>query len=90
MQQWSRLFHGEGRPWLLHGQMIHPPRLDTASIEYGKITLPAVFHNAFRSADGREAVILVNATPLPQSATLHGEANQKLSMKPYEVRLLKR
>ncbi|MBT7164626.1 MAG: hypothetical protein HN904_17735 [Victivallales bacterium] len=89
MQQWSRLFHGEGRPWLLHGQMIHPPRLDTASIEYGKISLPAVFHNAFRSAAGREAVILVNATPLPQSATLHGEANQKLSMKPYEVRLLK-
>jgi len=90
MQQWSRLFHGEGRPWLLLGQMIHPPRLDVASIKYRKIEVPAVFHNAFRSADGREAIILVNATAALQSATLHGKANETLSLKPYEVRLLKR
>lgn len=26
-QQWVRLFHGEGRPYLLFGRMLHPPRL---------------------------------------------------------------
>ena len=90
MVQWSRLYHGEGRPWLFLGQMIPPPRLEAASIPYNKISLPAVLHNAFRAADGREAVVLVNATAVPQKATLHGKQVEELSLAPFEVRLLKR
>lgn len=89
MVQWSQLFHGEGRPWLLLGQMIHPPRLETATFEYDKITLPAVFHNAFRAQDGQEAVILVNATDAEQTVTLHGKQVEKLTLQPYEVRLVR-
>jgi len=89
MVQWSRLFHGEGRPWLLLGQMIHPPRLETATIEYNQLQLPAVFHNAFRAADGQEAVILVNATDAEQKVTLHGKTVEQLTLQPYEVRLVR-
>jgi hypothetical protein len=88
MRQWSHLFHGAGRPWLLYGQMIHPPRLETASIKYNKIELPAVLHNAFRSPDGKDALVLVNVTAEPQTAVLHTKKKQELSFKPYEVRLL--
>ncbi len=90
MVQWSRLFHGEGRPWLLLGRMLHPPRLESATVKYQKLELPAVFHNAFRSPDGEEAVILANATAEVQDVTLHGPLGGKLVLQPYEVRLLRR
>ena len=32
--QWIRLFHGEGRPYLLLGQMLHPPRLAAEDAGY--------------------------------------------------------
>lgn len=89
MVQWSRLFHGEGRPWLLLGQMIHPPRLETATIEYNQLQLPTVFHNAFRAADGQEAVIFANATDAEQKVTLHGKTVEQLTLQPYEVRLVR-
>jgi hypothetical protein len=88
MLQWSRLFHGRGRPWLLHGQMIPPPRLEVETIHYNKIDLPAILHNAFRSPEGKDAVILVNVTAEKRTAILHGATRQELSLKPYEVRLL--
>jgi hypothetical protein len=68
--------------------MIRPPKLEVGTIKYSKIDLPAVLHNAFRSPEGKDAVILVNVTADPQTATLHGKATQELSLKPYEVRLL--
>lgn len=33
-QQWVALYHGEGRPYLLLGRMLHPPRLETEETEY--------------------------------------------------------
>ena len=32
--QWIRLFHGEGRPYLLMGRMLHPPRLEAKEATY--------------------------------------------------------
>lgn len=32
--QWIKLYHGEGRPYLLQGRMLHPPRLDAESAGY--------------------------------------------------------
>ena len=32
--QWVKLYHGEGRPYLLLGRMLHPPRLDAEHAGY--------------------------------------------------------
>jgi hypothetical protein len=70
MRRWVDLYHGEGRPWLQFGRMLHPPKLTCATTAYRDRTMPAVFHNAFRASDGRVAVVLANATRIPQTATL--------------------
>jgi hypothetical protein len=70
MQKWVTLYHGEGRPWLMYGQLLHPPKLACATIMYRDRLTPAVFHNAFRSPDGKVAVVLANATRERQEVTL--------------------
>lgn len=70
MKRWVELYHGEGRPWLQFGRMLHPPKLTCGSITYQNRPMPAVMHNAFRAADGREAVVLANATAERQTAKL--------------------
>jgi hypothetical protein len=34
MKQWVELFHGKGRPYLLFGRMLHPPKLECATTVY--------------------------------------------------------
>jgi hypothetical protein len=89
MQQWIALYHGQGRPWLQFGRMLHPPRVDCATLEREGRQFAAVQHNAFAAADGSEAVILANATDRPQTATLtwHGKT-QRIELAPEELRLL--
>jgi hypothetical protein len=89
-RRWSELFHGEGRPYLLQGRMLHPPVLEAERIAYRGREIPAILHNAFRAPDGTEAVILANVTNEPRSGTLRwrGEA-QAVSLAPQEVRLLR-
>lgn len=70
MQNWVALYRGEGRPWLQHGRLLHPPKLECKTITYGDRKVPAVFHNAFRAPDGSEAVVLANATREEQPVTL--------------------
>jgi hypothetical protein len=70
MRKWVDLYHGKGRPWLAYGRVIHPPKLVCASMLYRDRPTPVVFHNAFRAADGREAVVLANATRERQPVTL--------------------
>jgi len=70
MRKWVALYHGEGRPWLAHGRLAHPPKLTCRTIDYRDRPTPAVLHNAFRAPDGREAVVLANATREPQAVTL--------------------
>ncbi len=71
MKQWVTLYHGRGRPWLQNGRLLHPPRLICKTLNYREREVPVVSHNAFRAADGREAVVLANATHEPQSVTLY-------------------
>jgi hypothetical protein len=89
MQAWIQLYHGAGRPYLAHGRMLHPPKLICGTQEAEHRVVPAIFHNAFAAADGSEAVILVNATALPQAGylTWHGHAGE-VSLKPREIRLI--
>ena len=103
MQRWVTLYHGEGRPWLQFGRMLHPPRLSCATNTYEALsrgqnntivhtprTLPAVLHNAFRAADGLEAVVLANPTLVLQHITLawHGKV-QELDVPPADAMLVK-
>jgi hypothetical protein len=90
MRKWVTLYHGEGRPWLAYGRLIHPPKLACATITYRDRPTPAVFHNAFRSPDGKVAVVLANATREPQAVTLsrHGKS-LPLTLEPDDVLLVK-
>ncbi|NUP98990.1 MAG: hypothetical protein HUU35_03935 [Armatimonadetes bacterium] len=90
MRQWVSLYHGEGRPFLFLGQMLPPPRLETASITYENRPFAAVLHNAWRAPDGQEAVVLVNATPAAREAILHWRGQpRRLRFEPYQVRLVR-
>jgi hypothetical protein len=90
MRRWVELYHGEGRPWLQFGRMLHPPKLTCQKISYRDRTMPAVLHNAFRASDGRDAVVLANATREPQTATLLWKGREmRLQLKPGEILLEK-
>jgi hypothetical protein len=90
MRRWVELYHGEGRPWLQFGRMLHPPKLTCATTTYRDRPVPVVLHNAFRAADGREAVVLANATRAPQPATLRWKGKDlSLRLQLGEVLLLK-
>ena len=76
-----------------------PPRVVCASLPYEvslyggrKVTgkRPAVFCNAYVAADGRKALVLVNATALPQPVDLYkGGQRVSLTLAGDEIRLLK-
>jgi hypothetical protein len=90
MRQWVELFAGEGRPYLLHGRMLHPPALEVEGAPAMTDGMPAVMHNAYRAPNGSEAVVVVNATDEPLRATLswHGAA-RGLRLRGWEVRLVR-
>lgn len=90
MREWVRLYHGEGRPWLMHGRLLHPPRLACATVTYRERATPAVFHNAFRAPDGEEAVVLANATHEAQEVALFWRGGrQALTLEAGGVRLVR-
>ncbi|MCC7492653.1 MAG: hypothetical protein IT204_09915 [Fimbriimonadaceae bacterium] len=70
MQRWVELYSGEGRPYLLLGRMLHPPALECGRFDYSERSLPTIFHHAYAAPDGSQAVVLVNATLLPQTGRL--------------------
>ena len=80
------------------GRQVKPPRIVCAKQKYyplGKkksdpVMRPAVFCNAFVSAEGKKAIVLVNATSKPQSVLLYkGGARVSLELAGDEIRLLK-
>ncbi len=90
MRQWVELFHGEGRPYLLLGKMLHPPKLETQSFEFQKRRFAAILHNAFEASDGSQAVVLVNVTETPQTGKLTWAGRvQSITLQPWEVRLIR-
>jgi len=90
MKQWVDLFHGEGRPYLLLGRLLHPPKLETATVTYKGKTYPAILHNAYRAPDGSEAVIAANPTLRKQSARLNWKGKEMtFELESEEVRLIR-
>jgi hypothetical protein len=98
MRRWVAFYHGEGRAWLAFGRQVKPPRVVCASLPY-EVSLyggrkvagkrPAVFCNAYVAADGRKALVLVNATALPQPVDLYkGGQRVSLTLAGDEIRLL--
>lgn len=67
MRNWIRLYQGEGRDFLAYGFREKPPRLTCATFTQAARTRPAVLCAAYRSADGRHALALANATDQPQA-----------------------
>jgi hypothetical protein len=91
MKRWVELYHGEGRPYLQLGQMLHPPKLVAETIIWrGDKPFAAVQHNAWRAPDGSESVIAVNATSTKQTATLHWKDREhRLALDPGDAMLIK-
>jgi len=89
MRAWVELFHGPGRPYLLLGRMLHPPRLECASQDVMGRPLPAIWHNAWAAPDGSQAVVLVNATAAAQTGRLTWQGHTSdIRLSPWEARLL--
>ena len=90
MSQWTMLFSGAGRPYLLFGRMLHPPKLDVETVIYDGHVLPAILHNAFRAPDGTEAVIAVNITNEKRKGLLDWKGKKTpIELDGWEVRLEK-
>jgi len=86
VQRWIRLYHGEGRAWLQFGKTCHPPLLTCNEMDYKEKKVPVIFHNAFISADGKEAIVLANATRENQTAHLvWKDKKTTLELKPLEI-----
>lgn len=98
MRRWVAYYHGEGRDWLAFGRQVKPPRVVCASQRY-EINLhgnkrtgtrPTVFCNAYVARDGRKAIVLVNATSVPQPVDLYkGGRRVSIVLAGDEIRLLK-
>ena len=89
--QWVKLFHGEGRPYLLLGQMLRPPKLiEPTTMDDSHKPFPPILLNAFRAPDASEAAVAVNVTDHAQRVrfTWRGRAWQ-LPMQPWEARLVR-
>ncbi|NLS93147.1 MAG: hypothetical protein GXX96_13405 [Planctomycetaceae bacterium] len=79
------------------GKTLHPGKTYRLSLwmkvqDSGRVDhkLPAILHNAYRSPDGREAVIAVNITDKSQTGRLHWHGNTiDLKLSPWEARLVK-
>jgi len=91
IRRWVELHHGEGRPWLAHGRRIRPPRLDCAYVNEDGAVMPAVYVAAYESLDGRRAIVLANATHVPQDVrcTFKGGRTLSFRLAPEELRLEK-
>lgn len=80
MRAWIRLYQGEGRDFLAYGFREKPPRLDCATFTMAGRTRPAVLCAAYRSADGRHALAVANATDSSQtfSCTWRGQSLSRM------------
>jgi len=89
--QWVELFHGQGRPFLLLGTMLHPPQLIAPAPEPDRRSpFSSIMLNAYRAPDGSEAVIVANATDKTQQVQFRWhDTTQTLDLPPWSLRLVK-
>jgi len=89
VKQWVELFHGEGRPYLLLGRMLHPPKL-IEPVTAPNVTERDVFINAFRAPDDSEAAVAVNASASAQRTRFEWQGKEHVfTLGPSEIRLIK-
>ena len=91
VKQWVELFHGDGRPYLMLGKMIRPPKLIAPAPPAGaRPPFSPIMLNAFRALDGSEAVIIVNATDEEQTVRFEWrQETRALQLAPWTMRLVK-
>lgn len=91
VRQWVELFHGEGRPYLMLGRTIRPPRrIDSAPASPQPAPFAPVMLNAFRAPDGSEAAVVVNATDEEQNVRFRWhEETRTLELAPWTLRLVR-
>lgn len=91
VKQWVELFHGQGRPYLMLGKMIRPPKLiDPAPLTKQWPPFAPIMLNAFRAPDGSEAAIVANATGEKRAVRFQWrQETQTLQMAPWTLRLVK-
>lgn len=97
VEDWIRVYRGEGRKWLAHGRQLHPPKVECDAIAYHENfrgteidnDKPAVFATAWEAADGSRALMFANATPYEQKIAYRWKgAWTRMSIKPRELRLV--
>ena len=91
VEQWVQLFHGEGRPYLMLGTMIRPPKLiDPAPAAEQWSPLASIMLNAFRAPDGSEAAIIINATDQQQNVRFQWQQEARtLQLAPWTMQLVR-
>ena len=99
LDQWVRLYHGEGRDWLAHGRHIRPLRYSCEKVAYdfnfrgegrSRTDMPAVFHAAYESLDGRRAYVFGNATERGQNVAYCEDGEWKrVWLRPAELKLIR-
>ncbi len=91
VEQWVRLFHGEGQPYLMLGTMLHPPKLLSPLPPPGERSpMAPIMLNAFRAPDGTEAAVIVNATADPHKVRFQWQGSvQTLEMPPWSLQLVR-
>jgi len=87
-RRWVELFHGEGRPYLLLGRMLHPPRVEEPASSGGGAA--AMLCNAYRAPDGSEALVLVNSSGTVRRCVVTWRGRERpFRFEPWEVRLVR-
>ena len=91
VRRWVGLFHGEGRPYLLLGEMIRPPKLlDPVPAAEERSPFPPVMVNAFRAADNSEAAVIANATGREREVRFEWRGEKRtLVMPAWDLRLVR-
>ncbi len=91
VKQWVDLFHGEGRPYLMLGTTIRPPKLIVPPpVEEQWPPFAPVMANAFRASDGSEAAVLVNASDATRDVRFEWhKKTHNLQMAPWAMRLVR-
>ena len=91
VKQWVELFHGEGGPYLMLGEMIHPPKLIEPPPATGpRPAFAPIMLNAYRAPDGSRAVVVANATSEQQTVQFQWQEKKRiLQMEPWALQLVR-